>query len=278
MDSLIQHYFPHPTLREFVRSYQVIRWSFAGDVVLPTKFLQPRPEHSIAFYVRDPQRFRPVGTTETIEYPRTILTGIQTVTLQRDCGRDFLALKIILHPSTLFRLTGIPAKELANNFIDAETLWGPSVRLVFDQLTHAHNLPEMVARLDEFMQGILGQNLRNAHPVDAVSRELVANSAGWSLDWLARQSGLSVRQFIRQFEQRVGVSPKLFGRVVRFDRVYRLKNNRPQLDWLTIALEGGYYDYQHLAKDYRDFTSTTPVGFYQLDQQAPERRFGLHHG
>ena len=50
------------------------------------------------------------------------------------------------------------------------------------------------------------------------------------------------------------------------------------MDWLSIALSCGYYDYQHLAKDYREFTGTTPVVFYQTDQKAPERLFGLHFG
>jgi len=81
-----------------------------------------------------------------------------------------------------------------------------------------------------------------------------------------------------KFEERTGVSPKMFDRITRFDRVYKLRNNRPDLDWLSIALNCGYYDYQHLAKDYRDFTGTTPVSFYQIDQKAPERLFGLHFG
>jgi transcriptional regulator GlxA family with amidase domain len=91
-------------------------------------------------------------------------------------------------------------------------------------------------------------------------------------------SSLSVRQFIRKFEERTGVSPKTFDRIVRFDRAYRLKNNRPDLDWLSIALYSDYYDYQHLAKDYKDFTNSTPVGFYDIDLKAPERTFGLHFG
>ncbi len=105
---------------------------------------------------------------------------------------------------------------------------------------------------------------------------MLINPAGHSLDWLARQSSLSIRQFIRKFEERTGVSPKMFDRISRFDRVYRLKNNQPDLDWLSIALANGYYDYQHLAKDYRDFTRMTPVSFYETDRKAPERLFGMH--
>jgi transcriptional regulator GlxA family with amidase domain len=95
---------------------------------------------------------------------------------------------------------------------------------------------------------------------------------------VADQSCLSVRQFIRKFEERVGVSATTFQRIVRFDRAYRLKNNRPEQDWLFIALATGYCDYQHLAKDFKEFTTLTPRAFYAVEQTSPERRFGLHEG
>ncbi len=82
------------------------------------------------------------------------------------------------------------------------------------------------------------------------------------------------RQFERKFNEHMGVSPKLYARIIRFDYVFRLKNRHPEKDWLSIALECGYHDYQHLAKEYKEFTGCTPTEFFALDQKAPERFFG----
>ncbi len=98
MNTLIKDYLPHPSLAEFVRKYQIIRWEFDKGVRPPPKLLPPRPEHSIAFYARDQQTFRYLESTKTITYPQSILSGIHNVTIDRDCGHDFLALKVILHP------------------------------------------------------------------------------------------------------------------------------------------------------------------------------------
>jgi AraC-like DNA-binding protein len=46
-------------------------------------------------------------------------------------------------------------------------------------------------------------------------------------------------------------------------------------DYLSIALELGYHDYQHMVRDFREFTSLTPNQFAQHESQAPERTFGL---
>lgn len=278
MNTLIQDYPPHPALREFIRNYQIIRWAFSGNALPPPKLLAPRPEHSLAFYIRDKQSFTYLDSTRPIVYPQTILSGIHTVTINRDCGHDFLVLKVVLQPCALYRLTGIPAAELTSSFVDAEAIWGKAIRPIFEQLANADTLATMLAVVEQFMIGLIQRTTRNEHPVDRASQLMLTSPSASSLDWLARQSGLSIRQFIRKFDERTGVSPKLFDRITRFNRVYRLKNSQPNLDWLSIALSCGYYDYQHLAKDYKDFTATTPVSFYETDKKAPERSFGLYFG
>ena len=65
-----------------------------------------------------------------------------------------------------------------------------------------------------------------------------------------------------------------FGRVARFDRLVRLANLAPQARWLDLALDAGYHDHQHLARDFRVFTRMSPYEFRQLELQVPERRFG----
>jgi transcriptional regulator GlxA family with amidase domain len=104
---------------------------------------------------------------------------------------------------------------------------------------------------------------------------MLQNPANVSLDWLADQACLSTRQFYQNFVQRMGISPKLYRRIIRFDNTIRLRNAQPHKDWLSIAVELGYYDYQHLVRDYKEFTHLTPTEFSQRENQAPERTFGI---
>ena len=287
---LIKYLPPKPALREFVRSFQIISWEFDKAATPPPKLLAPRPEHSLAFYVRDPQYFNFLDTDELIKYPTSILSGIheKTIvsilsgihekTIVRDCGRDFLTIKVIFQPCALFRLTGIPARELVSNFIDAEVVFGKEIKHLYERLNSSNDLNEMINLIELYVEKHLLYKAKNESSIDKIS-EIMLNQVEFSgLEKLARQTSLSTRQLIRNFEERTGVSPKLFNRVVRFDKVYRFKNNNPDLDWLSVALACGYYDYQHLAKDYKDFTNSTPVGYFEIDQKAPERVFGMYFG
>ncbi|GAC1587515.1 MAG: hypothetical protein NVS3B25_03470 [Hymenobacter sp.] len=99
---------------------------------------------------------------------------------------------------------------------------------------------------------------------------LQAGGPAVSLEYLARQSCLSLRQFERKFREQTGVSPKLFMRIARFNRAYALKEQAPARDWLDIALACGYADYQHMVKDFKQFAGVSPPLLVAAEARSPE--------
>jgi transcriptional regulator GlxA family with amidase domain len=74
----------------------------------------------------------------------------------------------------------------------------------------------------------------------------------------------------------MGISPKLFARIARVHKAFRIKYDCPNEDWLRIALSCGYHDYQHLAKDFYEFTGSSPSIFLlEILNKSPESFFGL---
>jgi transcriptional regulator GlxA family with amidase domain len=132
----------------------------------------------------------------------------------------------------------------------------------------------MVAVVESFLLGQIKIKLHDSHRLDLVNSLMIRNIANRTVDWLAKESCLSMRQFQRLFKERMGVSPKYFTKVVRFENAYRMKNIHPNMDWLTIAVHCGYHDYQHLAKDYQSITSKLPNEFHELELLSPERILG----
>src|SRR5207344_3036381 len=70
---------------------------------------------------------------------------------------------------------------------------------------------------------------------------------------------LSDRQLERRFRAGVGVGPKLFSRIVRFQRVVRLARRSGQAGWAETAAHCGYADQAHLVRDVRAFSGATPA-------------------
>lgn len=275
---LLEDVIPCAALQDYVRKYQVFKFAFEKNVIPPVKFHTPRPEHSITFYVRDSQKFSQINSNEIITYSHCVINGIYTIPLNRYGGYDFWAIKVVLQPTTLSRIKIIQVKELTNNFINAEDCLGKNVSFLCEQLFIINELKVMITAIESFLIHLISKGCNQSEPIDEVSKYILKQDGNMSLDWLANQSCLSVRQFIRKFEEKIGLSPKMFQKIIRFDRAFRLKNNCPHLDWLSIALHCGYYDYQHLVRDFKEFTSLTPPHFYEIEKASPERRFALHEG
>jgi AraC-like DNA-binding protein len=187
---------------------------------------------------------------------------------------DFLLFQVVFQPGALFRLTGIPVHELTDTYIDAQAIFSKEINLVNERLNSTDNHLEMVHIVEEFLCYLVRRVRYDLKPVDKVGLYLLHQPRPVSIDWLAREACLSRKQFYRKFVERMGVSPKMYSRIVQFDNAVKLKNAQPTKDWLSIALELGYYDYQHLVRDFREFTHLTPAAFYLLDSNAPERKFG----
>jgi AraC-like DNA-binding protein len=274
---LLKDISPCEQLQLYVRKYQIFRFIFDKEVIPPAKFHLPRPEHCVTFYARDVQKFSYLNSAAVHSYPQCVINGIYTVPVYRYGGNDFLAIKVVLQPSILYQLIKLPVDELTNKFINAEDVWGNNVRSVCERLNELDDLSAMIIEVETFIENRIKTINTNFHPIDKVPEYILNIKNDASIDWLANQSCLSTRQFIRKFEERIGISAKKFERVIRFDKAYRMKNRFSEYDWLSIAIACDYHDYQHMVKEFQEFTSLTPPLLYELEKKSPERSFGLSY-
>lgn len=277
IDAIYDYRLPAPPLREYVRQLQIVGCRFPSSMKeLPVKPYWPRAENTLAFYPRDPEQQQyGVGGERLIKPPSTV-NGQYALVTNRYVGRDFMVFQVQFQPGALFRLTGIPANEIANTFIDAEAVFGCRIRQVNERLRNTGDYLKMIPIVENFLlQLVASGTARSLRPIDRIGRFLLESPDVNSLDNLADLACLSQRQFYRKFLEREGVSPKMFARIARFENAMKLKNKRPDLDWLTIAIGLGYHDYQHMVRDFKEFTAMTPNAFLQLESNAPERAFGV---
>ncbi len=111
--------------------------------------------------------------------------------------------------------------------------------------------------------------------MDKIGELILEHSHPFNLDYIASQACLSPSQFERRFVQQVGVTPKFFARMCRFHKAFKIKKNSPEINWLDIAWQTGYTDYQHLVKDCKQFSNTKPNFLLQEENQSPAQVLGV---
>ncbi|RFS24751.1 AraC family transcriptional regulator [Chitinophaga silvatica] len=265
---------PGSLLADNIRLYRIIDFRFPDSLIVPCKVYPPRPEFCLQFFPKDMETAEYPDSRLTIGKKRTIIMGQHSKVIHRYPGREFLCLQIIFQPGGFYRITNIPSEYLANKYMDAEEVFGKNINLITEQLFHAKEYTEMIEIVERFLTDLIRKSKMNKHSVDEISIQMIKEEELYSVDKFLHSAFLSHRQFDRKFKERIGMPPKQFLQLIRFDRAFRMKNRFPHKDWLSIALHCGYHDYQHLTKDYKEFTGHTPVQFFEIDNKAPERALG----
>lgn len=151
---------------------------------------------------------------------------------------------------------GVPCAELSERTVPLEMLWGEAAHVLAAQLADAHDLSEAAARLER----ALATRLRTAS-FDArtrLVREAARHLGDGRVHQVAEALGVSERNLRRVFREVVGMGPKEFAKLTRFQRAPDEARRASQVDWARIAAATGYYDQAHLIAEFRDLSGVTP--------------------
>jgi AraC-like DNA-binding protein len=249
---------PHPALALFVKAYAFLHSQHRSpQLMLP---LAPVPETCLYFYPKSPLQIQSL-TGQLYTTPDNVLLGQATARTNLLMPADYLMFKVWLQPAGFFRLFGIPMTLFTNSHEEIQSVLGNQIKPVREQIEQAQTFQQMVAIMDAFLLKKIGTYKVQRHPIDAVIAGMHSPNTRFSLDELAHQACLSTRQFERKFLERTGVSPKFYNRLVRFNQAMNLKKKQASLSWLAIAYQCGYFDHNHLLRDFKEFMGQNPSEF-----------------
>jgi AraC-like DNA-binding protein len=156
-------------------------------------------------------------------------------------------------------LKGLPAHALGDAHVDLGTLWGREGHQLRERACEAASVDDRFRVLERALLARLSPDPQLGRLVDATIAAL--DAPGCSVQGLARRFGLSHRHLIEVFGAQVGITPKLFQRIRRFQAVAALARSSSSPDWARLALLAGYSDQSHMIRDFRAFSGLTPSGY-----------------
>lgn len=116
----------------------------------------------------------------------------------------------------------------------------------------------------EKLEHLEDRNLGN-YLVDEITRR----SGNIRIEDLAELTGYSSRYVNKVFKENMGISPKTYCKIARFQTILNsLKWEEDEKDLLDIAISAGYYDQSHMMKDFRKYTNMTPVRYVKSMEKA----------
>ena len=176
-------------------------------------------------------------------------------------------------PGGAFPFLGTEAGELADAHVDLEALWGTSAKELRERLCIAKTPAERFSLLEKALTAHLFRPLERHYAVRFALDTFGRADPVRAVRDVAREAGLSQRRFIQLFAREVGMSPKLFCRVRRFQQMLETVRQTAVPDWARLGVDCGYYDQSHLIHDFRFFSNLSPTEYVR---QRSERVMQNH--
>ncbi len=236
---------PPPRLRNRVASIEIVEVDGGNTIVLPST--------SAVLGIQFRGRVRAGDTL----LARAGVTGIQSTarTYSYELGTGSLLVRFTPQGAACL---GVPVTELANRSVPLDDFLARArVAEVHERLGDAIDTSKRVAVLEGFLDAL---PYRSDPLVTRALAMLDAAAENVNVSAAARALGLSERQLERRFLAQVGITPKRFAMLRRFERVAAQARTAPSLT--VAALEAGYYDQSHFIRDFRRFAGAAPSEFF----------------
>ena len=175
-------------------------------------------------------------------------------------------ISICFKPGGAHTFLSMPATELTNQAVDLFSIFGTAAIYLCEQLQSARTDDAMVSILERFF---LARAAWEQTPHPAIAFALDSFQAGYSISAVTARLGMSPKRFIHLFGEAVGLTPKVFCRVQRFQEVVGRIEKGQTAHWADLALSCGYFDQAHFIHDFQSFSGLTPQAY--LEQRGPYR-------
>ncbi|HEY4758959.1 MAG TPA: AraC family transcriptional regulator [Thermoguttaceae bacterium] len=173
---------------------------------------------------------------------------------------DYLG--ICFRPGVFFQLFSVPVSELTNRIIPLDDFGDITTRNLADSLQPSDDLDNRIAQIERTLIQYVMRNHHGDQRLACALKAIMESGGSIRIADLARHVHASPRNLLRLFDCFVGLSPKTFCRIVRFQKFFRaIKHDRTQKQ-LSSALSAGYYDQAHLIHEFQAFAGQSPTRFF----------------
>ena len=206
--------------------------------------------------------FRQIGTSGHDTFKRGWISGAQSKFLVIDALPRSSMIGVHFKPGGAAAFLGLPANELAGRVVELDAIWGNTVWKWRDQLLAAKTPDKKFAVLEYLLLRRLAQSRQNRN--DAIGWALgryIAEPSVQTITSVSGRVGFSHKHFIDLFRREIGLTPKLFCRIRRFQQALVEVQASAEIDWADVAYTCGYFDQSHFVHDFVEFSGLNPTAY-----------------
>jgi AraC-like DNA-binding protein len=168
-------------------------------------------------------------------------------------------------PTAITHLFNLLMKEYVDKVVSLNNTDNPELKKIKTIVSPGQDFKQIIIQLNSFFEKLIAEKKFIATGVDN-SVDLIFEKHGMvTIPELCAVAFLGERQLLNQFRRYIGLSPKLYARVIRLNYIFQLVRENKE-KWSSLAYEAAFFDQAHFIKDFKKFTGENP-GKYSFEEK-----------
>jgi AraC-like DNA-binding protein len=235
------------------------------------------PTHSV-------DRFLPDGNINVVidltDYPKFIydnhtlkeiqacrnawFSGLRNKFITIPSGRDSEMFILNFRKGRAYPFVEMPLHELTDIVVDCDLVMSDKVSELRELLLNQFSIDRKFFVAEKYIMKAYQSKLNENPFVDFAVNQIIHNPRQTTIESIALKVGYSHKHLVKIFKENVGLTPKSFLKIIRFQKAIAEIEKVKTANWTSIAYESGYYDQAHFINDFKEFSGFTPNGFLKM--------------
>jgi len=247
---------PSQLLSAYVRKY----WFLEGISDNGTNVERILPDGCTELIIHYGQPFRKIDGNKQKQQETAFVFGQLDRFIDLIPEKNIGVMGVRFHPWGLNQFIKIPAANLKGEAVSLKDLFGNAEQELVDKILESTNSKQKAGIMDIFLLNHF-KNKASYSRISSIIDQIKQQQGSLSIDRLTSMTGNSERQLERYFYNEIGLSPKSFSRIIRFQNVLRLATRARNLT--DLALSAGYYDQAHFSREFTDIAGNCPRNYFK---------------
>ncbi|MCW5892520.1 MAG: helix-turn-helix transcriptional regulator [bacterium] len=235
-----------------------VLWHFAGPTTAARKRILPSATLELLVNLGDPYVAHERDGDRTLRCAWVAGVHTTAAVCSQPARQDVLGVR--LRPAAAAAVLGVPVGTLAERTVALDDVLGREAGALAERCHAARSMEARLRVVADWVQDRVRKAHSVARPIVWATAEIVRRGGAVPIAELREETGFSKARLVGGFREHVGVSPKVYARLVRFRRVSELLQ-RGGMPLAEVALAAGYYDQPHMTSDFHALSGLTPTAF-----------------
>lgn len=256
-----QRFYPNTALSEYVSAYILSDYGIT-PFVDDTSCIYPSGSAILCFSLNGAFALKENGSNHIIKLTKfNFIPQFKYPRFYEVISSPTKVLHIVFKPYGAYKLLGILQNETfythGTPLID---MLPNKIECLLNRIEDAEDNSNLVVQLvNEWLENqFIGHQKLDVSCVSHACMLIEANQGTLHIKQLAQSMRLSKRAIEYHFQEQVGLSPKLYSRIIRFNALFHMVKNVPNLNWQELSFKYNYFDQAHLIKEFKCFSGYSP--------------------